>query len=92
MREKEILLQEVHHRVKNNLQIISSLLDLQSQTLKEPETLEIFRQSANRVKSMAMIHDQLYYSAFLDRINFAEYVDTLASYLFESYGVDRDFI
>ena len=92
LREKEILLQEVHHRVKNNLQIISSLLDLQSQTLKEPETLEIFRQSANRVKSMAMIHDQLYYSAFLDRINFAEYVDTLASYLFESYGVDRDFI
>ncbi|MFP4576974.1 MAG: histidine kinase dimerization/phosphoacceptor domain -containing protein, partial [Coleofasciculus sp.] len=90
LREKIVLLQEVHHRVKNNLQIISSLLDLQSQNLTDPQVLNVFQQSANRVKSMALIHNQLYQSTSLEKIDFAEYIDTLAMYLFQSYGVNRN--
>ncbi|MEQ9234287.1 two-component regulator propeller domain-containing protein [Coleofasciculus sp. E2-BRE-01] len=92
LREKIVLLKEVHHRVKNNLQIISSLLDLQSQTLTDPQVLDIFQQSANRVKSMALIHNQLYQYTSLEKIDFAEYIDTLATYLFQSYGVNRSLI
>jgi two-component sensor histidine kinase/ligand-binding sensor domain-containing protein len=92
LREKETLLQEVHHRVKNNLQVICSLLDLQSQTLKDPKTLEIFRESFNRVKSMALIHEKLYESTSLERINLAEYVETLTNYLLQSYGVNQELI
>ncbi len=92
LREKETLLQEVHHRVKNNLQVICSLLDLQSQTLKDQKTLEVFRESFNRVKSMALIHEKLYESASLERINLAEYVETLTNYLLQSYGVNQELI
>jgi PAS domain S-box-containing protein len=92
LREKETLLQEVHHRVKNNLQVICSLLDLQSQTLKDPKTLEVFRESFNRVKSMALIHEKLYESTSLERINLAEYVETLTNYLLQSYGVNQELI
>ncbi|MEQ8463833.1 two-component regulator propeller domain-containing protein [Coleofasciculus sp. E1-EBD-02] len=92
LREKIVLLKEVHHRVKNNLQIISSLLDLQSQTLTDPQVLDIFQQSANRVKSMALIHNQLYQSTSLEKIDFAEYIETLATYLFQSYGANRNVI
>ncbi|MEQ8995883.1 MAG: two-component regulator propeller domain-containing protein [Coleofasciculus sp. B1-GNL1-01] len=92
LREKIVLLKEVHHRVKNNLQIISSLLDLQSQTLTDPQVLDIFQQSANRVKSMALIHNQLYQSTCLEKIDFADYLEALASYLFQSYGVNRNLI
>jgi two-component sensor histidine kinase len=92
LREKETLLQEVHHRVKNNLQVICSLLDLQSQTLKDRKTLEVFRESFNRVKSMALIHEKLYESTSLERINLAEYVETLTNYLLQSYGVNQELI
>ncbi len=92
LREKDILLQEVHHRVKNNLQIICSLLDLQSQKLTDSKMLEVFRESYNRVRSMALIHEKLYQSASLERINFAEYIETLIYYLFQSYRVNSDLI
>jgi len=92
LREKETLLQEVHHRVKNNLQVICSLLDLQSQTLKDQRTLEVFRESFNRVKSMALIHEKLYESTSLERINLAEYVETLTNYLLQSYGINQELI
>lgn len=92
LHEKEILLQEVHHRVKNNLQIISSLLDLQSQNLKDEKTLEIFQESQNRVKSMALIHEKLYQSTFLETIDFADYVETLVNFLIQSYGIDNQLI
>jgi PAS domain S-box-containing protein len=90
LREKEVLLQEVHHRVKNNLQVISSLLDLQSQQIEEQATLEIFRESQNRVKSMALVHEKLYKSKDFARINFAEYTESLTSYLLRAYQLNRD--
>ena len=85
LREKEILLQEVHHRVKNNLQVISSLLDLQSQEIEDKGMLELFRESQNRVQSMAIVHEKLYQSKDFAKINFAEYAESLTSYLFKAY-------
>jgi len=90
LREKEVLLQEIHHRVKNNLQVISSLLDLQSQQLNEPTLLEMFRDSRNRVKSMALVHEKLYESKTFARVNFSEYIETLAMSLFLIYGIDTN--
>jgi PAS domain S-box-containing protein len=88
LREKEVLLQEIHHRVKNNLQVISSLLDLQSQHIKDQATLELFRQSCNRIRAMALVHDTLYKFKDFAKINFAEYIEDLSSYLFLAYGVN----
>jgi PAS domain S-box-containing protein len=87
LREKEILLQEVHHRVKNNLQVISSLLDLQSQEIQAPSMLEVFRESQNRVHSMALVHEKLYQSKDFAKINFAEYIESLTNYLFKAYDL-----
>jgi len=81
LKEKELLLQEVHHRVKNNLQIISSLLNLQESYIKDKGDREIFRDSQSRVKSMAFIHEQLYRSSDFEEINFADYIRSLISYL-----------
>ena len=90
LEEKELLLRELHHRVKNNLQIILSLINLQSNGIKDQEDLEIFRESQSRVKSMAIIHEKLYQSADFASINFEEYIQSLVSYLISYYS--KDFI
>lgn len=90
--EKEVLLKEIHHRVKNNLQIISSLLNLQSDYVKNHETLEILKVCQNRVTSMALIHEQLYQSEDLAQIDFAEYIENIAANLLTSYERDTNAI
>jgi len=88
LQEKEVLLKEIHHRVKNNLQIISSLLGMQAREIHEPALAAIFQQSQHRVKSMAMIHEKLYRSDQLARIDMEPYLSELATYLFNAYGAE----
>ena len=87
LKEKEVLLKEVHHRVKNNLQVISSILNLQSSYVKDENTLNILRESQNRIKSMAFIHESLYQTSDFSKINFSEYITSLSKNLVHSYGV-----
>ena len=87
LKEKEVLLQEVHHRVKNNMQIISSLFNLQSGRIKDKQAFEIFKSSQNRVRSMALIHERLYQSKDFTKVDFAEYAQNLTGHLFSSHGI-----
>jgi PAS domain S-box-containing protein len=89
LNDKEVLLKEVHHRVKNNMQIISSLLNLQIQYIDDEDAVNVLIESQNRVKSMAMIHEKLYLSNDLTRINFVEYIESLVSNLFYSYNINN---
>ncbi|WP_048191065.1 PAS domain S-box protein [Methanobacterium sp. SMA-27] len=87
IKEKEVLLREIHHRVKNNMQIISSLLNLQTQHVEGEETINVLKESQGRVKSLAMIHEKLYQSPNFTDINFKEYIRKLVSDIFYSYGI-----
>ncbi|MFN6463000.1 MAG: PAS domain S-box protein [Nostoc sp. DedVER02] len=90
--EKEVLLKEIYHRVKNNLQVISSLLSLQSAYIKDEHDLIIFKQSQQRIASMALVHEKLYQSQDLAKINFGEYIQDLVTSLFTAYEVNEDAI
>lgn len=92
LEEKSVLLREIHHRVKNNMQIISSLLSLQSSTIENPEMKDIFNESQNRVRSMSMIHEQLYQTDDLAKIDFNIYVNGLIKSLFQIYSSSQKHI
>ena len=92
LQEKDLLLKEVHHRVKNNLQIISSLLSLQAARVRDQAVLEVFEHSQARVRAMALIHERLYQSGGFSRIDFAEYVSALTGAMFASAAVTPDLV
>jgi len=90
LKEKEILLKEIHHRVKNNLQIISSLLQLQSAYVKHPEDLELFVESQNRITTMALVHEELYQSDTIAKIDFYEYTDKILNKMFNVFAENKE--
>ncbi len=87
LKEKEVLLQEIHHRVKNNLGIVSSLLQMQCRRTKDDQAKAILRDSQNRIASIALVHEKLYRSEELADIDFAQYIPDLTTHLFDSYNV-----
>ena len=92
LKEKEILLKEVHHRVKNNMQIISSLLNLQQYSIKDPYSLEAFRETKNRVNVMAMVHEEIYKSKDLSSIEVGDYIENLLKSLYRTYITNTELV
>ena len=90
LEEKEVLLKEIHHRVKNNLQIIYSILNLQLGKIKDRRILNIFKQTQRRIRSIGLIHEKLYKSKDLARLDFAQYIRSLTVHLFHSYKIKAD--
>ena len=90
LKEKEVLLKEIHHRVKNNLQVISSILNLQSSFIDDEKTLAILQESRNRVRTMAIIHENLYRTEDFSSINFSNYIDNLTGNLISSYKINEE--
>jgi two-component sensor histidine kinase len=88
--ELEVLMKEIHHRVKNNMQIVSSLLDLQSNTIKDNQAAEAVKEGKNRVQSMAIIHQHLYQEGNIRGIKMDEYISTLTQNIFSSYNIDPE--
>ncbi|MCQ1534899.1 PAS domain S-box protein [Methanosarcina sp. KYL-1] len=86
-RAEEMRIKEIHHRIKNNLQVISSMLDLQADNFSDRKVIEAFRESQNRVISMSLIHEELYKSRDMENLNFTEYIQKLTQKLFHSYRV-----
>ena len=88
LKEKETLLMEIHHRVRNNLQVISSLLLLHTRYLKDEQSIKVFKNAQDRIQSMAIIHEILYESSHMSNIDFVQFTQTLTDRLFNSYGID----
>lgn len=89
LREKEILLKEIHHRVKNNMQIVSSLMRLQSRHIQNEEAQQCLQESQNRIRTMALLHEKLYQSKDLGQVSFRQYIKDLATEIYRAYGPDR---
>ncbi|MFW6123602.1 MAG: PAS domain S-box protein [Acidobacteriota bacterium] len=85
LQEKEVLLKEIHHRVKNNMQVISSLINIQARRIKDPEAQEMFKAARNRVMSMALVHERLYRSEDLAGIDFSQYIEKMSVHLMSYY-------
>jgi len=92
LQEKNSLIKEVHHRVKNNMQVIISMLKLQNDFIDDPRALELTMNSVNRVRSMAMVQDRLYRAEDLSSINFSEYINSLISQLYYNYNVSPNLV
>jgi PAS domain S-box-containing protein len=92
LREKEVMLKEIHHRVKNNLQVISSLLDLQARAARDPGTARLLRESKDRVRSMSLIHEKLYMDGNTEGVRFSEYVKDLTARLCHSFSCTEETI
>ncbi|MEA5541955.1 PAS domain-containing protein [Limnoraphis robusta Tam1] len=92
LKEKEVLLKEIHHRVKNNLLVVSNILEFQTDYTDNLEVIKILQDSQKRIESMALIHEKLYQSTGLDQIDFGDYIQDLVSQLMESYDPNRDLI
>jgi PAS domain S-box-containing protein len=90
LKEKEILLKEIHHRVKNNLLVVSSLLEFQTEYINDPAIIKVFEDSQHRIYSMALIHEKLYQSKNLEKINFGEYIQNLVYNLISSYNITQE--
>ncbi|MCX7973201.1 MAG: PAS domain S-box protein [Candidatus Aminicenantes bacterium] len=88
LQEKEILLREIHHRVKNNMQVISSLLNLQAQKLEDPKARQALKECQERIRSMSLVHDKLYQQENFHKIEFSSYLRSLATHLFHAYQID----
>ncbi len=89
LREKEFLLKELHHRVKNNLTLVSSMLNIQEEIVRDPIVDRVFESSRNRIKSMALVHELLYHSEDLGKIDFSQYIEKLLNYLSSSYATRK---
>ena len=89
LQEKEVLLREIHHRVKNNLQVISSLINFQTADIRDKRDLAIFRELQNRIRSMSLVHEKLYQSKDLAHVNFKDYIRDLLKTLYRAHGVDK---
>jgi two-component sensor histidine kinase/PAS domain-containing protein len=92
LREKEVLFREIHHRVKNNMQVMSSLINLQARYITNQEAIEVLKESQSRIRSMALVHEKLYKSKYPAKINIDDYLKSLALHLFNTYKIDRNLI
>ena len=92
VRQKDTLLREIHHRVKNNLQVISSMLSLQSANIEEEAVLQLFRESRNRVRSLALLHERLMSAEDLEKIDINDYIHSLVANVFRSYGMSTEYV
>jgi two-component sensor histidine kinase len=90
LQEKEVLLKEVHHRVKNNLQIMASLLYLQAQQVENDNVRDVLQVGRDRIRSMAIVHEELYQAKDLANIEFAHYIRSLSQYLYHAYGINPE--
>ena len=88
--EREVLLKEIHHRVKNNLQIVNSLINIQSANIKDPDALAVFEESKNKIKSIALIHERLYRGSDMSNIEIGDYLNELLKSLVDTYSVSKE--